>query len=276
MITGQGLLIMFAGYLEHRFNSLQVAWSATFFSIAFLFISFFVYHKWILPHPLGDRAEKLKSPSFLIQEFYRTFLQFFRKKRTGIIILFLLFYRLGEAQLAKIAPLFLLDKNNIGGLGLSTTEVGFVYGTIGITMLTIGGILGGVVASKYGLKFWLWWMALALKLPDIVYVYFAYYLPDNFLLINICIGLEQFGYGFGFTAYILYMIYISEGRYKTAHYAIATGFMALGMMIPGMFSGWLQELIGYQYFFIWVLISTIPGLILLKFIPLDPDFGKRN
>jgi len=142
-------------------------------------------------------------------------------------------------------------------------------------MLTLGGLLGGFVAARHGLKFWIWWMAAAMKLPDIVYVYLSYNLPDNFFIINLCVALEQFGYGFGFTAYMLFMIYLADGVHKTAHFAIATGFMALGMMIPGMFSGWLQEIIGYQHFFIWVMLATLPGLFILKFLRIDPEFGKK-
>lgn len=142
-------------------------------------------------------------------------------------------------------------------------------------MLTLGGILGGIVAAKQGLKYWIWWMALAMKLPDMVYVYLASAQPDSFFLVNLCVAVEQFGYGFGFTAYMLFMIMISDGEHKTAHYAICTGFMALGMMIPGMFSGWLQEMIGYQNFFTWVLLCTIPGLLLIKFLPIDPKFGIK-
>jgi PAT family beta-lactamase induction signal transducer AmpG len=170
----------------------------------------------------------------------------------------------------------MLDKLDAGGLGLTTSEYGFVYGTLGIIMLTLGGISGGFLAAKYGLKSWILWMALAMKLPDLVYVYMAYAQPDSYLLINLFVALEQFGYGFGFTAYLLFMMMISEGEHKTAHYAICTGFMALGMMIPGMFSGALQEAIGYQSFFIWVMAATIPGLLLIRFLPIDPAFGKKQ
>ena len=164
----------------------------------------------------------------------------------------------------------------MGGLALTTGEVGFIYGTIGLLFLSLGGILGGFLAARHGLKFWLWPMAIAINLPDVVYVYLSYTLPDNLFIINVCVAIEQFGYGFGFTAYMLYMIYASEGKHKTAHFAITTGFMALGMMIPGMFSGWLQEIIGYQHFFIEVMIATIPSFLVLFFIPLDKDFGKKK
>jgi PAT family beta-lactamase induction signal transducer AmpG len=205
-----------------------------------------------------------------------TFASFFKKKNIGVILAFLLLYRFAEAQLVKLASPFLLDAREVGGMTLTTGQVGFVYGTVGIIALTLGGLLGGFVAARNGLKFWLWWMVLAINLPDAVYVYLAYVLPDNFWTINLCVAIEQFGYGFGFTAYMLYMIYVSEGEHKTAHFAICTGFMALGMMLPGMFSGWLQEIIGYQNFFVWVMLATIPGFIATKFIPLDPAFGKKT
>jgi len=185
-------------------------------------------------------------------------------------------YRLGEAQLAKLAPLFLLDSKSAGGIALSTSEFGFIYGTVGTLFLVIGGILSGVLAARKGLKYWIWWMVLAINLPDLVYVFLAYTQTSNVYLINICIAIEQFGYGFGFTAFLLFLIFISKGDHKTSHYAIATGFMALGMMIPGMFSGWLQEILGYKLFFMWVCIATIPAFIVTKFIPLDPEFGKKN
>ena len=187
----------------------------------------------------------------------------------------MLLYRFGEAQLVKLAAPFLLDGKETGGLALSTSEVGFVYGTVGIIALVIGGILGGFVAARHGLKKWLWPMVLAINIPNLVYVYLAYMKPVDLTIIAGSIAFEQFGYGFGFTAYVLFMIYIADGEYKTSHYAIATGFMALGMMLPGMFSGWLQEMLGYQHFFVWVVVATIPAFIIAKFIPLDPNFGKK-
>jgi len=174
-----------------------------------------------------------------------------------------------------MVKLFLLDGREVGGLGLTTGQVGFVYGTIGIIALTCGGLLGGMVASRGGLKFWLWPMVLIMHLPDATFVYLAYAQPDNFILINLCVAIEQFGYGFGFTAYMLYMIYIARGKHETAHYAICAGFMALGMMLPGMFSGWLQEIIGYQHFFVWVMLATIPGFLVAALVPLDAQFGKK-
>lgn len=258
-------------------GNIPLAWMITFFIMAGLFILFFIYHKFILAYPVTDKPVVSEgSIKNVLKEFFRTFALFFKKRQIGLIIAFILLYRLGEAQLVKLAAPFLLDPYEAGGLSLTTGQIGFVYGTVGITALTLGGILGGFLAAKNGLKHWLWWMLVAINLPDIVYVYLAYSQTQNFLIINLMVAVEQFGYGFGFTAFMLYLIYISEGDHKTSHYAIATGFMALGMMIPGMFSGWLQEIIGYKHFFIWVCIATIPAFIITKFIPLDPEFGRKN
>ena len=257
-------------------NNIQYAWSITFIILAVLFVIFFLYHRAILPHPHSDMYSTKHNRRNLFVEFFRTFSIFFQKRKIVVILLFLLLYRFGEAQLAKLAAPFLLDAREVGGLALSTSQVGFIYGTVGIIALVIGGLLGGFVASRHGLKKWLWPMVFAINLPNLVYVYLAYVQPVDFEIISAAIAIEQFGYGFGFTAYVLYMIFVSEGEFKTSHYAIATGFMALGMMLPGMFSGWLQELIGYQYFFIWVVIATLPAFIITKFIPLDAEFGKKK
>ncbi len=256
-------------------GNIPIAWSITFSILAVLFLLFFIYHKFMLPVPPSDVSAK-KDDSNVFQEFFRTFALFFKKKNIGLIIAFLLVYRLGESQLVKLASPFLLDAREIGGLGLTTGEVGFVYGTIGILALVLGGLLGGFLAAKDGLKHWLWWMLVAINLPNAVYIYLSYMLPESFITVLACVAIEQFGYGFGFTAYMLYMIYVSDGEHKTAHFAITTAFMALGMMIPGMISGWLQELIGYQHFFVWVIIATIPAFIITKFIPLNPEFGKET
>ncbi|MEA3287100.1 MAG: MFS transporter [Candidatus Marinimicrobia bacterium] len=259
-----------------RSGNIPLAWSLSFLILTGLFIIFFVYHYFILPRPAGDKGVKPSGMSEFFQSYANTFSTFFTKDKIGLAVAFILVYRFGEAQLVKIAPLFMIDTIEAGGLALTTQQYGFIYGTLGAVMLTLGGILGGMVAAKQGLKFWILWMALAMKLPDVVYVYLSYVQPENFTMIAIMVGVEQFGYGFGFTAYMLYMITVAEGKFKTAHFAICTGFMALGMMIPGMFSGWLQETIGYQMFFIWVLIATIPGLLMLKFLPIDPEFGKKS
>lgn len=249
------------------------SWAVSFTLLGFMLLAFSLYHKYILPHPTDRNTEEIKD---IFASYVDVFGSFFRKK--GIIagILFLLLYRLAESQLVKLASPFLLDSQEVGGLALTTAEVGFVYGTMGIACLVVGGLIGGFVAAAHGLKKWIWWMAIGINLPDLVYVYFSYFQPDNFLMINIGVGIEQFGYGFGFTGYMLYMIYLSEGKYKTSHFAITTAFMAIGMMIPGMVSGYIQEWLGYQHFFVWVMIATIPSFIVLKFIHLDPEFGKKK
>ena len=275
MITGSGLLIIFAGYMETSTGSISMAWSITFILLAAILIIFFIYHKLILPFPASDSSESSIDISLMFTEFIEVFKEFFKKDKIVLIISFLLLYRFGEAQLVKLASPFLLDTKEAGGLALSTTQVGFIYGTVGLILLSIGGILGGFLAARNGLKFWLFPMAIAMNLPNAVYVYLSYFQPEQLWIVNTCVAIEQFGYGFGFTAYMLFMIMVSEGKHKTAHFAITTGFMALGMMLPGMFSGWIQEQIGYQYFFIWVLIATIPGFILLPFLPIDKNFGKK-
>jgi len=256
-------------------GNLRFAWSMVFFLVAVLFLGFHVYHRFALPRPAGDRANRA-GESGLLAEFLETFASFFKRREIGVILLFLLVYRLGESQLVKMASPFLLDSREAMGLGLTTGEIGLIYGTLGIVFLSLGGIIGGIAASRKGLKYWLWWMVAAMNLPNLVYVFLSYVLPDALWVVGASVAVEQFGYGFGFTAYMLYMIYVSDGKHKTAHFALTTGFMALGMMIPGMVSGWVQELVGYQHFFIWVMACTIPGFVLIPFLKIDPGFGKKE
>ena len=260
---------------EIRSGDVAFSWAVTFAVLSLAFVSFGLFHRYMLPRPESDRPGTAESLLTFMKEFSRTFVSFFRKEKIGVLLLFLLFYRFAEAQLVKLVSPFLLDAREAGGLGLNTGQVGFVYGTIGILALTCGGILGGFLASRRGLKAWFWPMVLIMHLPDAVFVYLAYAQPESFTVISLCVAIEQFGYGFGFTAYMLYMIYISRGQHETAHYAICTGFMALGMMLPGMFSGWLQDIIGYQHFFVWVLLATIPGFIVAAMVPLEAGFGKK-
>jgi PAT family beta-lactamase induction signal transducer AmpG len=211
-----------------------------------------------------------------MHEFIETFKSFFKKKQIFVALAFMLLYRLPEAQLVKLINPFLLDPIDKGGLGLTTGEVGIVYGTVGIIGLTIGGIIGGIVAAKGGLKKWLWPMAWSMSLTCLAFVYLSYVQDHSLLTINICVFIEQFGYGFGFTAYMLYLIYFSDGKHKTAHYAICTGFMALGMMLPGMAAGWLQETIGYRHFFVWTMICCAATIGVCAFLKIDPNYGKKQ
>ncbi len=261
-----------------RSGNIPLAWSLTFIILAGLFILFFIYHKIILPYPKTDvpSTNNQGDRSGFWKEFFSTFASFFKKKEIGVMLAFLLLYRLGESQLVKLASPFLLDAQEFGGLGLTTGALGMVYGTVGMISLTIGGLLGGFLAARNGLKYWIWWMIAAMNLPNLVYVYLSQTLPESMPIIYLSVAVEQFGYGFGFTAYMLYMIYVSEGKHKTAHFAITTGFMALGMMIPGMVSGWLQEIVGYSNFFIWVMFCTLPGFLVMIFVKIDPEFGIKK
>jgi len=292
MIAGQGLLIMLAGWMETSMTpdaasvttesgiaaapGTVMAWANTFYIMAGLFIVFCAWHRFVLPRPAQDTPRLHATFTDVLRDFLQTFAAFFQKQKIGLVLAFLLLFRFSEAQLVKITAPFMLDAHQAGGLGLDTTQVGFAYGTVGVIMLTLGGILGGFVAARDGLKHWLLWMVLSINLPNLVYVFLSVVQPDSQLIINLAVGVEQFGYGFGFAAYMLYMLYVSQGEHQTAHYAICTGFMALGMMVPGMFSGWLQELMGYQHFFIWVMIATLPSFAVTYLIPLDRSFGKKE
>ncbi|HPN75001.1 MAG: MFS transporter [Candidatus Neomarinimicrobiota bacterium] len=258
---------------EATAGDIPFSWAVSFGILGVFFLLICLYHKVMLPTGLETvrtKSQELKASWFMV------FSSFFRKKGIVSALLFLLFYRLAESQLVKMASPFLLDSQEAGGLALTTTQVGFVYGTVGIICLTIGGILGGIVAARNGLKRWVLWMALAINIPDLVYVYLSYVQPDNFMIVTICVAIEQFGYGFGFTGYMLFMLYLAEGEYKTSHYAIATAFMALGMMLPGMISGKLQDLMGYRTFFVYIMFCTIPSFLVASLVKIDPDFGKKK
>ena len=257
-------------------GNLPLAWSITFFILAGFFGLIFMYHRFALPHPVSDHSTGTNSSKEIIREFGRTFSSFFQKKDALLAISFMLFYRLGEAMLVKMSPPFLLDSREVGGLGLTTGQVGLVYGTVGVIALTIGGIIGGIAASRKGLRYWIWPMALCITFPHLAYLYLSWFTPESLILINIAVAGELFGYGFGFTAYMLFMIYFAEGNHKTAHYAICTGFMALGMMLPGMAAGWLQDLLGYNHFFIWVMICAIPTLSIIPFLKIDKEYGIKK
>lgn len=258
---------------EATAGDIPFSWAVSFGILGVFFLLICLYHKLMLP--TGLETVRVKSQE-LKSSWLKVFSSFFQKKGIVSALSFLLFYRLAESQLVKMASPFLLDSQEAGGLALTTTQVGFVYGTVGIICLTIGGILGGIVAARNGLKRWVLWMALAINIPDLVYVYLSYVQPDNFMIVTICVAIEQFGYGFGFTGYMLFMLYLAEGEYKTSHYAIATAFMALGMMLPGMISGKLQDLMGYRTFFVYIMFCTIPSFLVASLVKIDPDFGKKK
>ena len=275
-IFSSGLLVGLAGALQVLTRSITFSWSLVFYLVAGLFIALWLYHSWALPRPDEDSERTRKSASDILNEFWRTFVTFFRKPQVIVGICFMLFYRMPEGLLAKVSALFLVDSVKNGGLGLSDGEFGLVQGTVGVIGLTLGGILGGICASRDGLKRWLWPMVMAITIPDLVYVYLSAALPTSLIIINICIFLEQFGYGFGFSAYMLYLIYYSQGEHKTAHYALCTAFMALSMMIPGLFAGALQEAVGYQTFFLIVVAACVMTYVVSAFLKIDPEFGKKK
>jgi PAT family beta-lactamase induction signal transducer AmpG len=274
MIGAKGILVVLAGTLETRGFSVASAWSVTFYLLAAIMLALCVYHLFFLPFPATDGPVPRDRSRSASAAFFRGFVIFFKRKDIVAVIAFLLFYRFAEAQLVKMVAPFLLDPRTKGGLGLSTAEVGIVYGTVGAIALMLGGLLGGWVISRKGLRYWLWIMVFAMHLPDAIFIWLSRAMPESLWMINLAVAVEQFGYGFGFTAYSLVMIMVSEGEYKTVRYAIATGIMALGMMIPAMLSGWIQEQLGYPSFFLWILVSTIPGFIVAALLKIDPEFGK--
>ncbi len=283
-IFGQGILVMIAGNLQVFWrNSISLSWSLMFYGVAGLFIALWLWHGYVLPRgeervkseELRVKSEERKEERDL-KALVKSFFTKFPAREVTIGILFMLLYRMPEGLLAKVSALFLVDALHNGGLGLSPQEYGFVQGTMGVIGLTLGGILGGICAGRHGLKKWLWPMVCAITLPDLVYVYMSFAVPDNFLVVNICVFFEQFGYGFGFTAYMLYLIYFSRGEYKTSHYALCTAFMALSMMIPGLFAGALQEAVGYQAFFIIVVAFCAVTFIVTSLINIDPKFGLKE
>ncbi len=276
-VAGQGALVILAGSIETCTGDIPFAWSVAFGVLSVFFLMVSLYHGWALPRPVADSArDSSRSAHDVFREFVDTFRSFFRKKQIWAAVAFMLLYRLPEAQLVKLINPFLLDPVSEGGLGLSTKVVGFVYGTIGIIGLTSGGIVGGIMAARGGLRRWLKPMAWSMSLTCLTFVYLSYATEPSLLTINICVFVEQFGYGFGFTAYMLYLIYFSEGRHRTAHYSICTGFMALGMMLPGMAAGWLQETIGYRYFFIWTIVCCAATIGVCSILKIAPDFGLKK
>ena len=276
-IFGQGILVMIAGNLQVLYrNSIAYSWSLMFYGVTGLFIALWLWHSYILPRPKEDAPRDDVNASTIWSEFVHTIVTFFQKPQVVVGILFMLLYRMPEGLLAKVSALFLIDAPHNGGLGLSPQEYGLVQGTVGVVGLTLGGILGGICAGRDGLKRWLWPMVCAITLPDLVYVYMSYALPDSLFVVNVCVFIEQFGYGFGFTAYMLYLILYSQGDFKTSHYALCTAFMALSMMIPGLFAGALQEAVGYRSFFIIVTICCAVTFIVTSFLKIAPEFGKKK
>lgn len=272
MVTGEGLIVILAGFLENKYGDNSKAWSITMSAAAFLMLLLTISNFFVTPKYESEAANVTEKP----KSFLEVFKTFFEKKNIGIALAFILTYRLGESQLVKMAAPFMLDSTEKGGLGYSTELIGTIFGTAGVIMLSFGGILGGILISRDGLKKWMLPMVLSLNLPNILYAILAITNTTHIVPVTATVMFEKFGYGFGFAAFLMYLIYIAEGKSKTSHYAIATGFMALGMMLPGMISGYMQQWLGYDGFFVWVVIAALPALLLLKYITYPPEFGKKT
>ena len=273
MISGQGGVVYGVGKLAES-QGVVPAWQAVFFALALLFGLLALWHQALLPRPAAD-VPAPQAADGLLAGFVQTFASFFRRRDIALVLAFLLLFRLGEAQLVKLVTPFLLDPAARGGLGLTTADVGLVYGTVGVGALTVGGLAGGWVISRHGLKRWLWPMVLAIHAPNLLFVALAAWQPESRVLITAAVACEQLGYGFGFAAYLMFMVMVAEGPSKTAHYALCTGFMALGMMLPGMASGWLQQQLGYPGFFAWVCACTLPSVVVAAFVRIPEGFGRK-
>jgi PAT family beta-lactamase induction signal transducer AmpG len=271
MLTANGLIVILGGFLEQKFGDKSKAWSYTMIVVALIMAFLTIYNFFTTPK-VEETTTTETEPKVSFGEVFATF---FQKKQIGIILAFILLFRLGESQLLKMLTPFLIDEKTKGGLGLTTEDVGIIYGTFGVAALVVGGILGGIAISKGGLRKWMLPMFLTMHLPILGFVMLAHFHPTSVYYIYATVIAEQFGYGFGFAAFMMYLIYVADGESKTAHYSIATGFMALGMMLPGMASGFIQEYLGYGNFFIWVFLATIPGLILSQLLKYPADFGKK-
>ena len=273
MLTANGLIVILGGFLEQKYGDKSKAWSYTMIIVALVMAFLTLYNFFTTPKV---EETKVTAGTENKQSFGVVFKTFFQKKQIGIILAFILLFRLGESQLLKMLTPFLIDEKTKGGMGLTTEDVGIIYGTFGVAALVIGGILGGIAISKGGLGKWMLPMFLAMHLPIIGFILLSHFHPGSIYYVYATVIAEQFGYGFGFAAFMMYLIYVADGESKTSHYSIATGFMALGMMLPGMLSGFIQEYLGYGNFFIWVFCATIPGLILSRFLIFPSDFGKKS
>ncbi len=287
-IMGQGGLVIMAGYLEETMQDVPRAWSMVFYLLSALFFLFGLYHWKKMPKASDDHPVPGVTAKTIVKDFCNTFVTFFKKPYVGTALAFMLLYRLPEALCIKMIQPFFVAPHDMGGLALSTSQVGFINGTVGVIALLLGGIVGGLAIAKGGLKKWLWPMALSLTLPCLFYCFLAMTQPENFFIISSAIFVEQFGYGFGFSAYMLYLIYFSRGESQTSHYAFCTAFMALGMMIPGMFAGWLQEVFmkfnlfgadgpqGFINFFWLVILACAATFYVCTRVKISPEFGKKS
>lgn len=278
VIFGQGGMVALAGLLQKHFEGKAFTWSLVFYGLTGLFIALWLYHSVALPHAAADSRNNT-SAADVMRGMVAMIVSFFTKLPVKTIVcslLFIMLYRFPEAMLSKMSTTFLQRPASEGGLALTPVEFGIANGTVGLIGLLLGGILGGWLASRDGLKKWLWPFVVALTLPDLVYVYMSYALPDNMLLISMLLFIEQLGYGLGFTALTLFMLYFAQGEFKTSHYAICTALSYLGMTLPGMVSGWLKDMLGYQHYFILVMVFCLITFVVAAMVRIDPEFGKKK
>ena len=279
VIFGNGILIPVAGFMQEAFdNETAYTWSLVFYGLAGLFIAIWLYHSKVMPHADADRPHDTNACEILVgvTTAFKSFFQKLPPLQMIAPMLFLLFYRFPEALMLKMSVTFLMRPNEEGGLGLSLQEFGLVSGTVGMIGLTLGGIMGGILAGRDGFKKWLWPMVCAITLPDIVYVYLSYSMTSNLFVVSTCLFIEQFGYGIGFTALTLYMLYFSKGAFQTSHYAFCKAISYLGLMLPGMVSGYMKDALGYRLFFVVVTALCIITFLVASLIKVDKDFGKKK
>ena len=279
IIFVNGFLVMLAGVLQVMFrNQIRFSWALIFYGLAGIFIGLWLYHSRLMPTPKEDvQTERtVGEVTHELKNMFRTFFTKFGAKETVIVMLFLLFYRFPEALLNTMTKTFILRPNSQGGLGMSPQEYGLANGTVGLIGLLLGGIIGGILVSRDGMKKWLWPMVCAITLPDAVYIYLSYSLNSDIVMVSSCLFVEQFGYGLGFTVLTLYMLFYSQGKFKTSQYSICTGISYLGLMLPGMVSGYLKDILGYRHFFIVVMACCAITFLVTAFLKIDPDFGKKE
>jgi MFS transporter, PAT family, beta-lactamase induction signal transducer AmpG len=264
--VSQGGLMILAGYLENRMPVVR-AWMIIFGSVGITMVVLSLFHSRVLPTGGDERhAHSLRE---MLATFWDVVVSFFKKPNILFLLLFVFLYRAGEGQVVKIGPLFLKAARADGGIGLTTAQFGTIYGTFGTAAFIVGTIMGGYFAAWLGLKRALLPLILVMNLPMLTYFYLSTAMPTSSVLITGAMSLEMFGYGFGFVGVMLLMMQeIAPGKYQTAHYAFANSLMNLGLILPGAISGLVQSTLGYERFFLWVLISAIPAMVLARFVPI--------
>ena len=270
MLCAKGFMVWAAGNLTHKLG-VHHGWSAVICIPGIAFVLIAIYHFVVLPRPASDRAVQVARKDF-VSGYLSSFSTFFAKPRIGHAIAFMLLFRFAEVQVLAMVSPFLTGKRETGALGLTTEQVGIAYGTVGVIGIICGGIIGGALVARYGLRAWFWRLIVLMHVPNLVFLILAVTQIQNLAVVSGCLFLEQFGYGFGFTVYMLYLMYFAKGEQQTSHYAIATGFMALSLMLPKMISGYVQTALGFQGFFAYVAVCTLPSFYVAWLVWKDDNF----